>query len=74
MNNEVRASVTPLEKAVFAVGGKQKTLADKLGVTTQAITQLKKRGGSLPKTRIKDLLEITGLSKEELFPEIFGGQ
>lgn len=71
MFNKEHASVTPLEKAVFAVGGKQKTLAEKLGVTTQAITQLKKRGGTLPKGRMKDLLTITGLSKEELFPEIF---
>lgn len=74
MNKATPITPTPLARAVFAVGGKQKTLAEKLGVTPQAISQLKKRGGSLPNARIKDLLEITGLSKEELFPDVFGGQ
>ncbi|MDK2579415.1 YdaS family helix-turn-helix protein [Citrobacter portucalensis] len=71
MINKEHAGLTPLEKAVFAVGGKQKTLAENLGVTTQAITQLKKRGGTLPKGRMKDLVKVTGLTMEELYPEIF---
>ncbi|RSB59078.1 helix-turn-helix domain-containing protein [Atlantibacter subterranea] len=71
MIHKMHTSLTPLEKAVFAVGGKQKTLAEKLGVTTQAITQLKKRGGTLPKGRMKDLVRVTGLTMEELYPEIF---
>lgn len=65
------SSATPLEKAVFAVGGKQKVLAEKLGLSAQAITQTKKRGGKLPTRWMKDIMEVTGLSKEELYPDIF---
>ena len=52
INKESNAS-TPLEKAINAVGGSQKVLAEKVGVTPQAINMLKKRGGSLPVTKMR---------------------
>ncbi|MEN3260295.1 YdaS family helix-turn-helix protein [Sodalis endosymbiont of Spalangia cameroni] len=63
--------LTPLDKAVLAVGGRQKTLAERLDISAQAVSQIKKRGGCLPKKRMKDLLAITGLSIEELYPDVF---
>lgn len=64
-------SVTPLDMAINAVGGSQKVLAEKVGVTPQAINMLKKRGGSLPVHKIREYQEATGLSKEVLYPGIF---
>jgi hypothetical protein len=55
---------TPLEKAINAVGGSQKVLAEKVGVTPQAINMLKKRGGSLPVTKMRAYEEVTGLPRE----------
>lgn len=63
--------LTPLDKAVLAVGGRQKTLAERLDISAQAVSQIKKRGGYLPKKRMKDLLAITGLNIEELYPDVF---
>ncbi|MBG6243571.1 MAG: transcriptional regulator [Candidatus Symbiopectobacterium sp. Dall1.0] len=63
--------LTPLDKAVLAVGGRQKTLAERLDISAQAVSQIKKRGGILPKKRMKDLLVITGLNIEELYPDVF---
>lgn len=62
---------TPLDMAIHAVGGSQKVLAEKVGVTPQAINMLKKRGGSLPVTKMRKYEEVTGLSKEVLYPGIF---
>lgn len=62
---------TPLDMAISAVGGSQKLLAEKVGVTPQAINMLKKRGGSLPVTKMRKYEEATGLSKEVLYPGIF---
>ncbi|MBA2042144.1 transcriptional regulator, partial [Escherichia coli] len=45
MINKKSNASTPLEKAINAVGGSQKVLAEKVGVTPQAINMLKKRGG-----------------------------
>lgn len=64
-------TVTPLDMAIDAVGGSQKILAEKVGVTPQAINMLKKRGGSLPVTKMRKYEEVTGLSKEVLYPGIF---
>ncbi|HBQ0420033.1 helix-turn-helix domain-containing protein [Klebsiella aerogenes] len=64
-------TVTPLDMAINAVGGSQKILAEKVGVTPQAINMLKKRGGSLPVNKMRKYEEVTGLSKEVLYPGIF---
>ncbi|HGN0534239.1 YdaS family helix-turn-helix protein [Providencia vermicola] len=61
---------TPLQLAINAVGGKQKVLAEKVGVTPQAINLLKKRGGNLPKTRVREFLQATGLPLEVLYPDL----
>jgi hypothetical protein len=46
MINKKSANQTPLDLAIKAVGGSQKVLAEKVGVTPQAINMLKKRGES----------------------------
>ncbi|EBS0796791.1 TPA: helix-turn-helix domain-containing protein [Salmonella enterica] len=67
-----KTPMTPLEKAVQAVGGKQKTLAQRLGVSEQAVTLIKqRRNGYLPRKRIEDFVRVTGLSREELYPDVF---
>ncbi|QDX29515.1 YdaS family helix-turn-helix protein [Dickeya poaceiphila] len=67
----INTQTTPLEKAVAAVGGSQKNLAEKVGVTPQAINMIKRRGGRLPARKMNKFLAATGLSKEELYPDIF---
>jgi DNA-binding transcriptional regulator YdaS (Cro superfamily) len=67
----INKPTTPLEKAVAAVGGSQKDLAEKVGVTPQAINMLKRRGGRLPARKMNKFLTATGLTKEELYPDIF---
>lgn len=71
MTNKHKVSATPLDKAVAAVGGSQKDLAEKIGVSPQAINLIKKRGGRLPLRRMNAFVAATGLSKEELYPEYF---
>ncbi|HCQ6560388.1 TPA: helix-turn-helix domain-containing protein [Citrobacter freundii] len=71
MINKKREAQTPLDRAINAVGGSQKTLAEKVGVTPQAINMLKKRGGSLPLTKMRQYEEATGLPRELLYPGIF---
>ncbi|PHM58559.1 regulatory protein 30 [Xenorhabdus stockiae] len=63
-------SQTPLQIAINAVGGKQKTLAQLVGLTPQAITNLKKRGGNLPKTKMNEFRKATGLPLEVLYPDL----
>lgn len=64
--------LTPLEKAIKAVGDTQKTLASLVGCTPQNITNIKARGGKIPhrskKVREK-WIKATGLSEEVLFPD-----
>lgn len=62
---------TPLDKAVEAVGGSQKALAEKVGVTPQAINKLKKRGGNLPIGKWKLYVKATKLPKKVLYPNYF---
>ncbi len=62
---------TPIDIAVSAVGGKQKDLAKKVGLTPQRISAIKKNGGSLPRTKMREFMMATGLSKEVLYPDIF---
>lgn len=73
MINKKSQSSTPLEKAIDAVGGSQKVLAEKVGVSPQAINMLKKRGGNLPfsKEKVRKYEEATGLPREVLYPDIF---
>ena len=64
--------LTPLDKAIKAVGDTQKTLASLVGCSPQNITNIKARGGRIPhrskKVREK-WLKATGLSEKELFPD-----
>lgn len=60
------------EKALFrakaAVGGQAK-LAAALGITSQAISQWQ----VVPLARIKDVARVTGLTIQELRPDLFQG-
>ena len=69
MSNKKR--VTPLDKAISAVGCSQKELAELVGVTPQAISLLKKRGGSLPLHAAATWVKVTGLSHQELYPQLY---
>lgn len=66
MNNKL----TPFDKALKAVGGKQKELAKRLGCTEQNISKLKKKG-KIPTNNPDQWVKATGLSKSELFPKFY---
>lgn len=73
MINKKSTNQTPLDLAIKAVGGSQKVLAEKVGVTPQAINMLKKRGGKLPlsEEKMRKYEQATGLSRAVLYPKIF---
>ncbi|MGY6089245.1 hypothetical protein [Avibacterium paragallinarum] len=62
--------MTPIEKAILAVGSQAK-LAKALGKNSQFIYRMKKSGGRICTQDISadKWKEVTGLSKRELFPE-----
>ncbi|WP_353168334.1 transcriptional regulator [Providencia sp.] len=62
---------TPLDLAVTAVGGKQNILAELVGLTPQRISAIKKRGGFLPRTKIKEFVNATGLPMNVLYPDLY---
>ncbi|AGH74498.1 MULTISPECIES: YdaS family helix-turn-helix protein [Edwardsiella] len=71
MINKSQSPVTPLDLAINAVGGSQRVLAEKIGVTPQAINMLKRRGGRLPVAKVRKYEEATGLSRDVLYPGMF---
>lgn len=56
-------------KAINAAGGLQ-PLAAKMGVSYQAVQ--KWRNSRIPATRVLDIERITGISRYEIRPDIFG--
>ncbi|CDF99488.1 hypothetical protein [Avibacterium paragallinarum] len=62
--------MTPIEKAILAVGSQAK-LAKALGKNSQFIYRMKKSRGRISTQDISadKWKEVTGLSKRELFPE-----
>lgn len=66
-----KTRITPLEKAIKAAGCSQKELAQRVGVSPQAISLLKKRGGTLPLHAAAKWVKVTGLSHQELYPQLY---
>lgn len=62
---------TPLQIAMDAFGGSQKDLAQLVGLTPQRISAIKKHGGNLPRTKMKEFSRATGLSVQTLYPDAF---
>ncbi|MCW4579630.1 transcriptional regulator [Gluconacetobacter entanii] len=55
-------------RAISAAGGVG-SLAQRIGITTQAISQWKR----IPHLRVHDVAEATGIPLEELRPDLFRG-
>lgn len=69
----VKQNMTPIQQAIYASGKTQTELARLVGCTPQNITNIKLRGGLIPcrnKDRRNKWIEVTGLSEEELFPNL----
>lgn len=61
---------TALQKAIDAMptrNGKLAALAEGLGITSQALSQWNR----VPPARVLDVERITGVSKEELRPDLY---
>jgi DNA-binding transcriptional regulator YdaS (Cro superfamily) len=59
-----------LQKAIDAMGqrnGNLAALAEKLGITTQALSQWRR----VPPTRVLEVERITGISRNALRPDIY---
>lgn len=56
-----------LQKAIAAAGS-SKTLAEKLRIKPQAVSQWDR----VPASRVLDVERLTGISRHELRPDIFG--
>lgn len=68
----MKCELTPIEKAIRAVGDTQITLAKLVGCSPQNITNIKARGGKIPykrKSVREKWIKATGLSEKELFPD-----
>ncbi|PBK05928.1 hypothetical protein CNQ84_00685 [Pseudomonas abyssi] len=61
---------TPLEEAIYAVGS-ARALAERIGVTSMAITQWKRRG--VPAHRVHSIVAACSgaVSAQDLRPDIF---
>lgn len=58
---------TPTEKAIVAAGGPS-ALSRQIGISPQAIGQWDK----IPPARVLEIERITGISRHELRPDIYG--
>ncbi|MGQ5267698.1 transcriptional regulator [Xanthomonas arboricola] len=63
-------SQTPLQRAIVAAGSQQ-NLASQLGIRSASISEWKSRG-RVPVERVRLIESVTGISKHELRPDIFG--
>lgn len=63
-------SQTPLQRAIVAAGSQQ-NLASQLGIRSASISEWKSRG-RIPVERVRSIESVTGISKHELRPDIFG--
>ncbi|MBC9130696.1 hypothetical protein J3U18_00100 [Gilliamella sp. B3482] len=66
--------LSPIDKAIRAIGGNKSELARLVGCSPSNITNIKARGGKIPcrNKEIRDKwLSVTGLSKKELFPDLY---
>ena len=61
-------SSSPLDRAA-KVMGTQAALAEKLGVTAQAVTNWRRNG--VPAERVLDIERVTGVPRHELRPDIY---
>jgi len=61
--------MTAISKAVQVAGG-QSALADKLGISTQAVHKMHKTG-RVPAERVLEIEKITGVSRHDLRPDIY---
>jgi DNA-binding transcriptional regulator YdaS (Cro superfamily) len=62
--------MTFIERAAQAVGSRTE-LAKRLSVTRSAVSQWEKRK-RIPASRVLEFEQITGISRHELRPDIFG--
>ncbi|MCU0807930.1 MAG: helix-turn-helix domain-containing protein [Candidatus Contendobacter sp.] len=62
--------MNPLQQSIAAAGG-MKPLAQRLGVRYQAIQQWRRRGRP-PAERCLEIERLTGVSRYELRPDIYG--
>ncbi|OTP97312.1 hypothetical protein B6D16_00875 [Gilliamella apicola] len=66
--------MTPIEKAIRAIGGNKSELARLVGCSPSNITNIIARGGRIPcmsKEKRDRWVKATGLSPTELFPDIY---
>lgn len=69
----MKYELTPLRKAVAIAGG-QASLAREIGTKQQNIWAWLQKGGRVPAEFAAPIERVTGVSKQELRPDIFEGQ
>ena len=70
----MNCEITPIEKAIKAVGGNKSELARLVGCSPSNITNIIARGGRIPcmsREKRDRWVKATGLSPKELFPDIY---
>ena len=70
----MNCEITPIEKAIKSVGGNKSELARLVGCSPSNITNIIARGGRIPcmsKEKRDRWIRATGLSKKDLFPDIY---
>lgn len=62
---------TPAIEAAIKAAGTQQALADSLGIRSASISEWKTRG-RVPAERVLEVEAITGVSRHQLRPDVFG--
>jgi len=62
---------SPVDKAIDALGGLTKTAAA-LGIDNPSVIANWRNRGQVPYARVLDVERVTGISRHELRPDIFG--
>lgn len=68
------SELSPIKKAIQSIGGNKSELARLVGCSPSNITNIIARGGRIPcrnKGNRDKWIRVTGLSKKELFPDLY---
>ncbi len=68
----MQTSISPVDKVIDALGGKPSTTAAALGIDNVSVIFNWRTRGRVPANKVLEVEAVTGISRHELRPDIFG--